>query len=452
MYEKALKPSVPDSRALHNRGSRRDMCGLLLAFCLTILFLAPLAAAETYVVRPADYHRLLPKLHPGDVLRLRAGQYARGLRIHELHGTAAQPIVIEGPAQGEPAVLLGQPRRNVVSIKDSSYVVLRHLEIDGRGAFVDGVKAEGNARFAHHITLENLHIHNLVENQKSVGISTKCPAWDWVVRGNRIVGVGTGMYFGDSDGSDPFIGGLIEDNEVVDTIGYNLQIKHQSPRPRIEGMPTEPRMTIIRRNRFVKSAGASQGQAARPNVLVGHLPLAGPGQDDEYAIYANLFFQNPAEALFQGEGNLALYSNLFFNSHPVEVPAVAIQPHNDIPRRVRVFFNTVVHPWKGIRVLRREDRWMGDQMVVGNAVFAETPLEGGTQVQNFTEKHQAAGAYLERPVPDLEELDLSPRGEELLGAVIDLSPFGWLPDYNRDFAGRLRGAGTRGAHDGADNP
>jgi hypothetical protein len=446
MLKKAADRSVPDFATPHPLRDRGALTAFIPIFFLAALLCAPPADAETYTAHPANYHRLVTKLGPGDVLRLEAGQYTRGLRVHDLHGTSAQPIVIEGPADGQPAVLLGRPRRNIVSIKDSSHVVVRNLEIDGRGAFVDGVKAEGNARFAHHITLENLYIHNLVRHQQSVGISTKCPAWDWVVRGNRIVGVGTGMYFGDSDGSDPFIGGLIEDNEVIDTIGYNLQIKHQAPRPQIEGMPTEPRMTIIRRNRFVKSAAASQGQAARPNVLVGHLPLEGPGQDDEYAIYANLFFQNPGEALFQGEGNLALYSNLFFNSHPVEVPAVAIQPHNDIPKRVRIFFNTVVHPWKGIRVLRTEDNWVDDQLIVGNAVFAETPLQGGVQAQNLVDDHEAAAEYLKWPVPDLAKLDLAPRDEELLGAEIDLPPFRWLPEHDRDFIGDARKGRWRGAY------
>jgi hypothetical protein len=66
-------------------------------------------------------------------------------------------------------------------------------------------------------------------------------------------------------------------------------------------------------------------------------------------IYGNLFFENPNEALFQGEGNIALYSNVFFNSHDIEFPAIAIQPHNDIPRMVRVFQNSVMHPTLGIR-------------------------------------------------------------------------------------------------------
>ena len=89
------------------------------------------------------------------------------------------------------------------------------------------MKSERQARYAHHITLENLLIRGHGNNQQTVGISTKCPAWNWVIRGNTIIGAGTGMYLGDSDGSAPFVAGVIERNLIVDTIGYNLQIKHQ---------------------------------------------------------------------------------------------------------------------------------------------------------------------------------------------------------------------------------
>jgi hypothetical protein len=54
-----------------------------------------------------------------------------------------------------------------------------------------------------------------------------------------VIGAGTGMYFGNSDGNHPFWGGLIENNLIMNTIGYNLQIKHQNPRPRLPGMPLE---------------------------------------------------------------------------------------------------------------------------------------------------------------------------------------------------------------------
>ena len=70
--------------------------------------------------------------------------------------------------------------------------------VDGLGLLGDGVKAEGNASWAHHITIEGLHIVNHGNNQQIVGISTKCPSWNWVIRHNIIEGAGTGMYLGNS--------------------------------------------------------------------------------------------------------------------------------------------------------------------------------------------------------------------------------------------------------------
>lgn len=406
--------------------------------------------AEVFHAGPDDYLLQLRRLGPGDRLQLAPGHYRHGLSIHRVHGAPGRPIVIAGPTGDDPAVFVARPDRNVVSIADASYVTVRDLEIDGRGAFVDGVKAEGYATSAHHITLENLYIHDLVDNQQSVGISTKCPAWDWVIRSNRIERVGTGMYFGDSDGSDPFVGGLIEHNHVVDTIGYSLQVKHQRPRPAVAGIPAEPRRTIIRRNLFVKQRGASTGPMARPNVLVGHWPLQGPGKDDEYLVYGNVFFQNPSEALFQGEGNIALYDNLFFDEHANRFPAVAIQPHNDIPRRVRIFFNTVVKPEMGIRVLRDTERAVEGQDLIGNAVFAAAPLQGGWQSDNVTAPYAKAAAFLRRPYAPLSDLDLAPLPGRLRGPTIDLGPFDDLPDHDRDFAGRLRTGDYRGAHAASD--
>lgn len=395
------------------------------------------AIGSSYFGGPSDYLGMVSNLRAGDRLQLIAGTYDRGLWVHDLHGTVEAPIVIEGPTGGEPAVMLGNPRRNTISIKNASHIVIRNLEIDGRGALVDGVKAEGHADYAHHITLENLYIHNLAAHQQSVGISTKCPAWDWVVRGNRIIGTGTGMYFGNSDGSAPFIGGLIEGNEVIDSIGYNLQVKHQVMRPALVDMPVEPRMTIIRRNRFVKERNSSVGVYARPNVLVGHFPLQGPGENDEYAIYGNLFYQNPGEALFQGEGNIALYNNLFFNSHDNGFPAVAVQPHNHVPKQIHIFGNTVVHPSKGIRMLPGTGSEDFDQRVVGNAVFANEAIEGGVQIDNFAAAFSEVFQFLQSPVPDPATLSLAPCGERLR-ATHTITSFADYPESDRDFNGTLR--------------
>jgi len=136
----------------------------------------------------------------------------------------------------------------------------------------------------------------------------------WIIRGNVISGAGTGIYLGDSDGHKPFIGGLIEYNIITNSIGYNLQIKHQKEQLAVqEEWPPERKNTIIRHNVFSKAQGGSEDTMARPNVLIGHLPPSGAGANNIYLIYSNLFFDNPNEALFQGEGNIAIYNNIFLN-------------------------------------------------------------------------------------------------------------------------------------------
>ncbi len=197
-----------------------------------------------------------------------------------------------------------------------------------------------------------------------MGIATRCPAWEWIIRGNRIVKPGTGMYLGGSDGTAPFFAATIEDNEIVNPIGYGIQIKHQIDRPQIEGMPVTKSVTVIRRNRIVKSEGASVGKDARPSLLVGHFPVAGQGSQDSYVIHSNILYDNPSEALFQGEGNVALYNNLLVNPRG---DAVHIQPHSGRPRAVFVFNNTVVAMGVGISVQGGDPGF--EQYVGGNAVF-----------------------------------------------------------------------------------
>lgn len=346
------------------------------------LLFTTLADAAIYDGTPEDYRKLLRHLRAGDTLILRSGTYASGLPVHRMMGSEVKPIVIAGAAGQSRPVFLARRGHNTVSIVDSRYVIIRDLELDGHGLPVDAVKAEGHSHWAHHIVIENLHIEAHGNNQQTVGISTKCPAWNWVIRNNEILGAGTGIYLGNSDGSDPFIAGLIENNLITNTVGYNLQIKHQVGRPEIPGMPTGKRSSVIRHNVFSKESGGSSEEMARPNVLVGHWPLSGLGMNDRYLIYGNLFYDNPNKALFQGEGNIALYQNLFVNPHG---DAVHIQPHNDVPKHVDIFNNTVVSRGEGITVRRREVDARFSQQVVANAVFASPPLTGGKQRGNLVD-------------------------------------------------------------------
>ena len=375
---------------------------------------------------------------------LAAGEYRNGLPAHKLSGMRGQPIVISGPERGPPAIFVAQAGHNTVSIVDSRYLTIRNLVLEGNNLPADGVKAERRSQSAHHITLEDLLIRGHGNNQQTVGISTKCPAWSWVIRRNTIIGAGTGMYLGDSDGSAPFISGSIERNLIVDTIGYNLQIKHQLSRPYISGMPDGRSTTIIRDNVFAKT-DAGSAESARPNVLVGHFPLEGAGAEDDYAIYGNFFYQNRHEALFQGEGNVSLYSNLFINSHG---DAIRIQPHNDIPRRIEIAYNTVLAKGTGISLIQKEGSPPFSQMVRANAVFAGVPVIGGQRSANVEAPMEEAVLFLNRPFAPLGELDLYPRQSwARIGsdATVRVSP---LPDWDGDFNGVPRGLGSIGAYGG----
>lgn len=413
---------------------------------LLLAGLAPVGRAAEYHAGPEDYRPYLSRLAAGDRLVLRAGDYARGLPLHNLEGRADAPVVVEGPAGGPRARFLARPGANTVSLVNVRHVVIRNLELDGRNLPVDAVKAEGHARFAHHVTLENLHIHDHAASQQNVGISSKCPAFGWIVRGNRIERVGTGMYFGDSDGTDPFVAGLIEANHVSDTLGYSLQIKHQKARPADLPEADARHDTVIRRNLFAKDGPASaqsEKQAnARPNVLLGHVPANDSGADDRYLVYGNLFWQNPGEALFQGEGNLAVYNNVFVNRHGT---AVRIQPHNDIPRQVEVLHNTVLARDEGIALRQREGAPEFSQRVMRNLVFAARPLLGGEQADNLAGTWEVAASHLARPYAELTGLDLSPRGRAVRAKAPPPPAWATLPDGAADIDGRPRADAIPGA-------
>lgn len=431
------------------------ICWLPLSVAAATSGLAATAAdyggcAETTVdiavtADPSTYQAILAAMGPGHLLHLTAGTYPGGLVFDGHHGEPDRCIIVEGPSSGPPAVLTGRDCCNTVSISDSSYLVIRNLELDGQGRDGDGVKAEGDAAFAHHVTIENLYIHGHGANQQIVGINTKCPAWNWVVRDNVIEGAGTGMYFGDSNGEAEFVNSLIEHNLVFDTVGYNVQIKHQNGRDVGLGTPSSG-TTIIRHNVFVKANGGSSGADARPNLLVGHWPLAGDGADDDYLIYGNFFYQNPNEGLFQGEGNVIFYDNLLVNDFGA---AVRIQPHNENPRRIRVFHNTVVATTTTVSISGGHMAFT--QRLVGNALFGNAP-SGGTQVDNVSDSYAAAAGYLVNPDGVLtgmsDRLDLFPLPGTLDGSV-DSTGLGVYEDWDADFNGAPRSASFRGAYAGA---
>lgn len=412
---------------------------------------------------PSDYLAKLAALKPGDTLRLAAGDYgvdamgrdtaaAPGLPIFGLHGTAAAPIVVTGPDRGPRPRLLGRHTHNTVRIANASHVVVRRLEIDGRGRGGFGVACQGPN---HDITIEDNVFVGHGGHQQIVAVSTTGSAtWNWVIRRNTIVGAGTGIYLGNSDGTSPFVAGLVEHNLIVDTLGYNLQLKHQLPWSGVPaGMPAGATTTIIRHNVFSKSANSSSGEHARPNLLVGDCPPAGPGSANGVAIYGNFFHGNPGESLFQGEGRIAFHANVMVAGEA----ALRIRPHNGAVRDVLVFRNTIVASGPAIVVSGGAPGFV--QRVMANAVYCpEPPItlagDAASALANVTGTPADAAAALNAPHAPPGTLDLYPRsGSPLKATRLVLPGIDDLADADRDFDGRPYDAAFRGAYSGqGDHP
>ena len=254
--------------------------------CILLLLFIPIFSHASYArIIPADpvtYTTFLATLQPGDTLALAAGRYTRNLTLNNVHGSEAEPVVIMGNPNLYTTIFEAQSCCNTVSITQCSYLIIKNLHLDGMDVPVDAVKGEGtNGNWAHHITLEYLNITGYGNDQQIVGISTKCHAWNWTIRKNRIIGAGTGLYLGNSNGDKPFVNGMIEYNLVLNPVGYCMEIKQQNVgvRDAFPGTSVDGR-TIIRHNVFCKEDNASTGGNARPNVLVGAFPSSGWGAGD----------------------------------------------------------------------------------------------------------------------------------------------------------------------------
>jgi hypothetical protein len=424
-------------------------CLRILIALLCSFGLQPKAEAADLHASPSDYKLRLASLKPGDTLHLAAGTYPR-LAITALNGTQDEWITITGPESGAPAVIAGASGYNTVEILNSSYVSVENLRIDSRGipgAF--GISARGHEdNLTHHIRVEGNTFVGQNGGQQTDGISTKTPTWGWVIRYNRILGAGTGIYLGDSDGTQPFVDGIIENNLIADTIGYNLEIKDQIVFPSVPGMPSGPTVTIIRNNVFIKNDQPSP-DGDRPNLIVGAFPTAGPGSLNMYDIYGNLVVHNPREALFQGSGRISLHDNIFVDG-PYNYPAVVLRSQNYPLRLANVYNNTIYTLGKGIYFGARA--MLGDA-VIGNIVFGSAPIAGAVinQSDNIVDSFANAHLYVKSPSFDLGSMDFSPLEGKCKGAPIDLSWFHSDKEYALDFDGRpkteLRGAVVfRGAY------
>jgi len=423
-----------------SRGSAAWASGLL-----ALALLGADAAAATVEADPSNYRSLLGTLQPGDTMLLAAGDYADGFSISGLHGTADSWITIRGPETGPPARILGRACCNTVEIRSGSYFALENLTIDGQdieGIFA--VSASGSP--CHDVRIENCTIVGHGAHQQTVAISTKVTTWGWIIRRNRIVAPGTGMYLGNSNGAYPFIGGLIEYNLFLDAKGYNLQIKHQPTRDAsIPGIPTAPQRTIIRHNVFIKGELPNE-DGARPNLLIGDLPPSGLGSEDLYEIYGNVFFHNHRESLIQAEGRVSIHDNIFVDCTGT---AIYLMDHNGTVRRAYVYNNTF---YDVDRAIHFADPAREDHLVTGNLMFSASAIGGSvTRVaDNLHDTVASAASYVRNPSLVLGEMDFYPLAGKCAGSALDLSAMVDETDYDRDFNGDSKGSLIyRGAYAGS---
>ena len=432
---------------------------------LAVMCCAPGAMHANFIAATsANYTSYLGGLVAGDTLSLAPGNYTAQLNLSNRNGNAGAPIVIMGA--GNNTVFLGNACCNTINITNCSYLVIRDLKIDGQNInYIDGVKAGGGGTyFAHHITLEALTIVNnggsIVGDNQTVGISTKCAAWAWTIRRCTIIAAGTGIYLGNSDSTSPFVGGVIENNLIIDTKGYNMQIKGQldNVRDLFPGTAVDGQVTIIRYNVFSKANGSTPvgvGDGSRPCILMDNFPSTGNGANDRYEVYGNFFYNNPTEALMQVTGNTTAYANVFVNHvAPSGYGTVVINNHNGFaPRTMNIFHNTVLSTSAASGISLSNANTGFQQTCTANAVFCGgNPITGFTApntVDNITGGYASAASKVNSPSTTLASLDLYPLAGQLQGSLTSNALYLGFSDHDLDFNGDAYEWTYRGAYSGS---
>jgi hypothetical protein len=376
-------------------------------------------------VNPSNYLNLVTTAQPGDTVAFAAGNYTSGLNLSGMNGTAGAWITFDGSAG---ATILGTASQNTVELDSTSYLVFENFTVNSQH-LNDGIKAGGGlSNVSHDILIKNNTILNADSSQQTVGISTKCIAWNWTIQGNTVNSAGTGMYLGDSSGYAPFINGIIEYNTVENTIGYGMQIKDQEPYALVAGMPSSG-TTVVSNNFFLNNdIQGTLGQGARPNVMIGGFPASGPSSSDTYQIYGNLIDNNVSggDYLLQVTGRASIHDNILIND---SAGGIHIQPHYDDigtlfnPLQIAVYDNTIYDVGTGIS-------GAASWPIVGNLIFANN---SGAPGDNLSDSIANAGLYLADPTNAPVAADFLPLPGMCQGTAVDLSQFASDLAYNLDY-------------------
>jgi hypothetical protein len=255
------------------------------------------------------------------------------------------------------------------------------------------------------------------------------------------------MYLGNSDGSDPFIAGVIDDNLVDKPTGYCIEIKQQNPWPTVAGIPTQPTVTILSNNVFIKADHAATTSGGRPQVLVDGFPTTGPGAQNHYELFGNLFVHDDEDYLLQATGRVHVHDNIFVDD--TMYGGIDFTDHDGYTVIDAIAYNNTVYSvGTGIAFSSAPS---GIGFAVGNAVFATTAFSGmaATQMDNVTDTVANAVNYVNAPGITLGKMDFYPKtGSPLRGSKMDLSSVSSDVDYDLDFNGTQKDFTYRGAYSG----
>ncbi len=228
-----------------------------------------------------------------------------------------------------------------------------------------------------------------------------------------------------------------------------MEIKYQLPYTPPASMPSGPHRTIIRNNVFVKEKPQSSWppdivDGPRPNFLVGGFPSSGPGSSDWYEIYANFFYKNPDESLFQGSGRIAFHDNILVGASDT----AALFIDHDLPLKIaHVYNNTIYGGNRGISVSGSS---LQASSIRGNLVFSASGISGANQAGNLVDTTANAALYVKSPSLTLGGMDFYPLPGKGTGSALDMTAYTGQIDYNFDFNGQSKGTFIyRGAYAGS---
>jgi len=277
-------------------------------------------------------------LEPGAELVLRGGLYVLDEHVSlTASGTAAQPITIRAKAGETPVIKQANPRRNVVEIRGSSYLILRGIEFTGGSHGIRLVNSD-------FITIEDCEIHETGD----VAISANAGG---TYEGLKVLrnhihhtnGTGEGVYFGCNNDRCRVINSLIAGNYIhhtnreTVTQGDGIEIKEGSYGNVI-------RDNVIHDTKY-------------PGIILYSTVGNGPANTIEGNVVWNVFdnaIQIAADAVVR---NNIVLGNISFRSH-----------QSGRPSNIEFVHNTIINSGAGIEVRNVS----GPILIANNAVYSQS--------------------------------------------------------------------------------